>query len=223
MLKSLLALVLVVIAYGAHAQTSPDGSRLTPGQSGSLATAAGTWTFGAPANPTYGNPILLNGQQAAGGMAVLMEVANSGNLYVKDGQGQWWEWLSAWTQVSGDPLPNPPAVTFAASPTTILAGLSSTLSWSSTGATSCTSPDFTVSGVSGSATVSPANTITYHLACANVGGSTSSTAQVTVNQPVIVNLNVNAKYDPADSMTDGVIKKLQTNDCATALPCLRVR
>jgi hypothetical protein len=224
MLKSLLAFVLIVMACAAHAQ-SPDGSRLTPSQSGSLATVPGTWTFGATATQPYGYPILLNGQPAASGLAVLMEVANGGNLYVENGNGLWYKWENnGWSAVSGDPLPPAPTnVTLTANPSSVLAGHAMTLTYGSAGATSCTSPDFTVSGTSGSASAMPAATMTYHLTCSNVGGSTSATANVTVTQPVIVNLNVNAKYDPADTVTDGVVKKLQQNDCATALPCLRVR
>jgi hypothetical protein len=86
---------------------SPDGSTLFPGGSGSLMTGAGTWTF---ANTTAngGKLILLNGQSAANGAAVELEVANSGNLYADNSYGQWWKWNgSGWTS-STNPLPSSP-------------------------------------------------------------------------------------------------------------------
>lgn len=69
---------------------------------------------------------------------------------------------------------------FSASPSTITAGQSSTLSWSVTGATSVT-----LSGQSGAAvspvTVSPTSTTTYTLTATNAGGTVTATATVTVN------------------------------------------
>jgi hypothetical protein len=54
-------------------------------------TNAGTWSFSTTTNSS-GNLILLNGQSAAGGSATELEVANGGNLYADNAQGQWWEW-----------------------------------------------------------------------------------------------------------------------------------
>jgi hypothetical protein len=71
-----------------------------------------------------------------------------------------------------------------ANPTTITKGQSSTLTWSSTGATSCTGTNFStgsVSPVSGSTTVSPAQTTTYTVACTNGTNSASASATVTVS------------------------------------------
>lgn len=59
-------------------------------------------------------------------------------------------------------------------------GQSSTLSWSSANATSCTGSGFSVSGTSGSATVSPTVTTTYSVTCTGTGGSASASAIVTV-------------------------------------------
>ena len=61
------------------------------GSAGNLITSAGTWTFGTTTTP-YGNLILVNGQSAAGGSAVELEVANQGHLYADNSQGQWWQW-----------------------------------------------------------------------------------------------------------------------------------
>jgi hypothetical protein len=77
------------------------------GASGSLVTSAGTWTF-STATAVGGNLILLNGQPVGGGSAVEMEVAKGGNLFVRNAQAQWYEWVgSSWTP-SADPTPAPP-------------------------------------------------------------------------------------------------------------------
>lgn len=81
---------------------------------------------------------------------------------------------------------NAPTATLSANPVSIIAGQSSTLTWSSTNAGQCTSPDFTVPGnaISGTATVSPAATKTYTITCTGAGGSANSSATVTVT-PVL--------------------------------------
>ncbi len=74
-----------------------------------------------------------------------------------------------------------PTIVFAASPATINAGQSSTLTWSTTGATS-----ISISGVSGaqppngSLTVSPAVTTTYTLTATGPGGTAAAAVTVTV-------------------------------------------
>ncbi len=76
------------------------------------------------------------------------------------------------------------AVTINAAPTSYVTGGSSTLTWSSTAATSCTaSGSWTgTEALGGSLIVSPTvpGTYTYTLTCSNGGGSTSSAATVTV-------------------------------------------
>ncbi len=74
-----------------------------------------------------------------------------------------------------------PEITFSASPTTIQQGNSSTLSWSTTNATSCTASGgwSGTKGTSGTQVVSPSATTTYMLACTGLGGSDN--ASVTVN------------------------------------------
>lgn len=80
-----------------------------------------------------------------------------------------------------------PAVTLSANPTTINSGQSSTLSWTSTNATSCTasaSPtDSSFTGTkatNGSQSVSPNSTTTYTLTCSGAAGTTNATKNVTV-------------------------------------------
>jgi len=83
------------------------------------------------------------------------------------------------------PPPPPPAPTasLSANPTSVNAGLSSTLTWSSTNATSCNSGHFAASGTSGSAVVTPSATTSYSITCSGNGGSATATATVTVATP----------------------------------------
>jgi hypothetical protein len=81
------------------------------------------------------------------------------------------------------PPPPPPTTSLSANPTSINAGQSSTLSWSSTNATSCTGGNFVVTGMSGSAAVIPSTTTSYSISCSGSGGSATATATVTVAAP----------------------------------------
>lgn len=80
------------------------------------------------------------------------------------------------------PVPAP-TVTFSASSTAISAGGSSTLTWSTSNASSCTaSGGWTgTESVSGTHGVSPTSTTTYTLACNGAGGNAQDSATVTVN------------------------------------------
>jgi Peptidase A4 family len=101
------------------------------------------------------------------------------------------------------PPPPPPAAptdTLAANPTTITAGQSSTLSWSSTNATSCTGAGFTASGTSGSAVVSPIATTTYSLTCTGSGGATTASATVHVGSTTCNHKKCNAKVNTASDI-----------------------
>ncbi len=76
---------------------------------------------------------------------------------------------------------NQPTVTisaFTASPATITAGQSTTLSWNSTNATSCTIDGVSV-GTNSSKVVTPSATRWYTIVC----GSVMQSVLVTVNQP----------------------------------------
>ena len=74
-----------------------------------------------------------------------------------------------------------PTATLTANPTTIASGVSSTLTWSSTNATSCAASDgwTGTETTSGTKSVSPTSTTTYTLTCTGVGG-TSAPASATV-------------------------------------------
>lgn len=80
------------------------------------------------------------------------------------------------------PPPTPvPTASLTASPATITAGQSSTLTWSSTNATGCTGTGFTAPNTSGSVMVAPSATNTYSIVCTGAGGSASASTSVTVS------------------------------------------
>lgn len=83
------------------------------------------------------------------------------------------------------PNPTPkPTLTFTANPAEIDEGESSTLSWSTTNATSCTASGGWSGGknTSGSQSVSPDEDTTYTLNCSGAGGSVSKSVTVSVDE-----------------------------------------
>jgi uncharacterized protein DUF4038/malectin (di-glucose binding ER protein)/collagenase-like protein with putative collagen-binding domain len=73
------------------------------------------------------------------------------------------------------------SATLSANPTSIVSGNSSTLTWGSSGATSCTGTGFsTANATSGTAVVTPTATTTYSVSCAGTGGPFTANAVVTV-------------------------------------------
>jgi hypothetical protein len=86
---------------------------------------------------------------------------------------------------AGGAASSPPTITISAAPTTITVGQSSTLTWSSTNATSCTASGAWSGAQATSGTVgeSPttAGTSTYTLTCNGAGGSANASAALTVN------------------------------------------
>jgi len=78
-----------------------------------------------------------------------------------------------------------PTASLSANPASILTGQSSTLTWGSTNATSCTGTNFlTGDAVSGSLTVTPLTTTTYSVSCIGAAGSASASTTVTVSDSV---------------------------------------
>jgi uncharacterized cupredoxin-like copper-binding protein len=141
--------------------------------------------------------------------------------------------------VGAAPTGNPQIIRFEASPLNIAPGGTSTLSWTTTGAT-----QVSISGVgpvqpNGSTPVSPAQTTTYTLTATSADG-TSVTAPVTVtvapaNIPQIVTFVATPQNIDAGtstklcwqvtgatdiSITPGVGANLNANDCATVSPTL---
>lgn len=87
------------------------------------------------------------------------------------------------------PPPPPPAsvtATLSANPTSVLANATSTLTWSSTGATSCSAPWTSATTTSGTQIVTVATTTTYSITCTDGVNSSSANATVTVTAPPVV-------------------------------------
>ena len=104
------------------------------------------------------------------------------------------------------PLTNPVIDSFAADSTTIAAGESATLTWTTTNATSVSIAG--ISGtlaVDGSTTVSPTTTTTYTLTASGASGTTAATATVTITvnpaEPVIDTFTADATTIAADGST----------------------
>jgi hypothetical protein len=79
--------------------------------------------------------------------------------------------------------PPAPIVSLAATPSSITAGQSSTLAWSSKNASSCAGSGFQASGTSGSTVVIPTVTTAYSVTCSGDGGSATAMATLTVGSP----------------------------------------
>jgi hypothetical protein len=67
----------------------PNGTIISGGQSGSLITSEGAWTFGSTPNSSGDWPTLLNGTANGGG--IRMQLAGNGSLYVyANWDSHWW-------------------------------------------------------------------------------------------------------------------------------------
>jgi len=83
-----------------------------------------------------------------------------------------------------------PTVEISANPVTILAGESSSLTWTSTNADTCViEPGVGSVALNGSVTVSPTETTTYTITATGAGGTASASVTITVNQPPTVNFS----------------------------------
>uniref|UniRef100_UPI0025DB4527 beta strand repeat-containing protein n=1 Tax=Nevskia sp. TaxID=1929292 RepID=UPI0025DB4527 len=148
------------VSYNVYQSTTPGGQGSTPVVTG--ITAAGQ---------TGGTT--LNG--LSGGTAYYFTITAVNAL----GETQFSN------ETSATPTAAAPTVTIAASPTSLVLGAATSLSWSSTNATACTaSGDWSGSrATSGSTSVTPAavGTATYTLRCTGTGGTADATATVTVD------------------------------------------
>lgn len=88
--------------------------------------------------------------------------------------------------VTNPPPPPAPSVTLTANPTTVIAGNTTLISWTSNSATSCTGTNFSTGGAtSGSVTVTPTANTTYSITCnSTVYSSTPGTYQGPVYEDV---------------------------------------
>lgn len=108
-------------------------------------------------------------------------------IFAKDTNGNY---SALGTTPSGSPATpvSAPTVTLSASPTAVSSGGSSTISWSSLDATSCsatTPAGWTAStATSGSQPVTVTNQTTYYISCTGPGGSTPRSVTISIANPV---------------------------------------
>jgi peptidoglycan-associated lipoprotein len=91
----------------------------------------------------------------------------------------------AMTKTTPPPTPTPssPSATLTVTPDTVDRGQSAQLAWNTQNATTITIDGIGTVSASGSKTVTPARSTTYHLSASGQGGSTDANARVTVNMP----------------------------------------
>lgn len=171
-MKWLLMMLGLLFAFGATAQQPP----ITTGgvTYNWCATEGGNCSFTGTKNVLFGTPSQFISKSFNGHADCYV----SNNGFASDpavGADK-----DCWA-AAGSPPPVPPSVTLSASPSTITAGGSSTLSLATSNATSCTGP---VAGTSGTATVSPSSTTSFTESCTGPGGTRSGSVTVTVN-PVV--------------------------------------
>lgn len=121
-----------------------------------------------------------------------------------------------WNIDVGTSYPSP-TLTFIGAPTTITAGQSATLTWSSQNTTSCAASNgwSGAKAVSGNENITPPSTTSYTLSCTGAGGSVSSSVTITVtttptpNQPPVADAKISATNSNfTDSIT--VVKGVPT-------------
>lgn len=94
------------------------------------------------------------------------------------------------------PIPAP-TCTLSVNPSTINAGGSTTLTWTTTNASSVTSSQFTANTVNGSVTVSPSNTTTYTANVIGINGTTVACTSTTVTVNQIAPTNPSCAFSPS--------------------------
>ena len=200
------------IAPGAHAQLrwevdGADTVTITPGAAGNVDPKTGTLDVAPAQTTTY-------------------------TLTAKGAGGT----VTANTTVTVSAGPGPQIIRFAASPTNLTGGESSTLSWTTQGASQVSISGIGTVDANGNRTVSPSATTTYTLTAQSSDGR-QVTAQVVItvsagNAPRVISFSANPvniqpggssqlcwNVEGADSVDiSGLGSGLKANDCATVSP-----
>jgi len=135
--------------------------------------------FANDANPNL--TLAANGIQMSGAWGQTSNPSDpvSGNIF-----STCWGTAPSYTACAAGSFTTPPpapTANLSASPQSVRAGQSSTLTWSSTNASSCKGGGFTASGTSGSNVVLPNVTTAYSISCTGIDGETATAmASVTV-------------------------------------------
>lgn len=185
---------------------SATRTSLTLGQSTTLnwsstnatsCTASGAWS----------------GAQAVSGTQVFTPASGGTYTYTLSCSGSGGGPVSQQVTVSVVP-PTAPVVTLSASPSSLTLGESTTLTWSSTNADSCSAPSWTGSnGSSGTEIETPTVTTTYTISCTGPGGTVPQSTMVTVSDPPPVISNGQPSGVRAGG-TESVTLSVTTNEAA---------
>ena len=107
-------------------------------------------------------------------------------------------------QVPPTPPPPPaaPTVALSVTPDVVTAGQPATLTWNTTHATNVTITGLGTVTATGTKQVSPADSTTYELVATGLGGERSTSARVTVNQPM-------AKVDNGTNLQDLIAQNVK--------------
>jgi peptidoglycan/xylan/chitin deacetylase (PgdA/CDA1 family) len=161
---------------------SASPSSITAGQSSTL-----TWSSTNATSCTASGG--WSGTEAVSGTLSVAPTATSTYTLTCTGNGSSVSQSATVNVSAATPPPAAPTVTLSASPTSITSGQSSTLTWSSTNATSCTaSGGWTGSkATSGTQSISPTANTTYTLACTGNGSTVSKSVSITVSAPATGN------------------------------------
>jgi hypothetical protein len=167
-----IALALLVCSIASPVNSAPQftiGETVTPTGLIWLRSAPLSSAPAIGSEPLGAQGVVINGPTTSG-ITTYFQVAFSDNLTGWIYQG-----------VIAAASPSAPTLSFAASSAYVAAGASTTLSWSSTNATSCTGVGFSPSVTSGSVSVTPSLSTIYSITCTGSGGSSTRTASVVVN------------------------------------------
>jgi len=223
--------------------TSPSQTRITQFTANPAAIQSGqsstlTWVIenatSASISPTVGNV-----DPRSGSTAVSPTANTTYTLTATGPNGSTTATVSVQVQAGPSTAGNPQIIRYEASPLNIAPGGSSTLSWTTNGATTVSISGVGNVALNGSTVVSPTQTTTYTLTASTADGR-SVTAPITItvapaNIPQIVtfvatpqNIDVGASTQICwqvngatnISITPGVGSNLNANDCATVSPTL---
>lgn len=150
----------------------------SPGTIASGATSTLSWTTSGAASIAIA-PGTFTSASATGSTTVNPTATTTYTLTATNATGS----ATATATVTVQAQALPAIASFTANPTGITTGASSTLSWTTSGASSIaiTPGTFTSASATGSTTVNPSATTTYTLTATNAAGSITATAMVTVS------------------------------------------
>ncbi len=171
----------LTLTASAASVTSGGATTLTWSSTNATAcTASGSWTGAKTVNGTQSTGVL----STIGTQTYTLVCTGTGGSVTKNVSVA----VTSGSVIS--PTPIPPTLTLTSSASSIIAGDSATLTWSSTNATACTASGSwtgakTVNGTQSTGAVSTVGTQTYTLACTGTGGSVTKSVNVAVTAVIV--------------------------------------